>query len=151
MSASVLLERLQGIKQTGPGRWLAKCPAHEDRSPSLSIRELDDGQLVVEVKGVDVYDPTTGEVRSNSTEQIALWMIDSDYDEESFFVRHCYFTGGGDPYKRLRQALKADIDEDAWAALYRTSSLPFAKPTTGKVAVKVINDYGDEVVKVIDV
>ena len=97
-----------------------------------------------------MYDPTTGDVRSNSTEQIGLWMIDSDYDEESFFVRHCCFTGGGDPYKLLREALKADIDEDAWASLYRTTSLPFPKPSTGKVAVKVINDYGDEVVKVID-
>ena len=73
-----------------------------------------------------------------------------DYDEESFFVRHCYFTGGQDPYKRLKQALKADIDTDAWATLNRTESRPFARPSTGKIAVKVINDYGDEVVKVLD-
>jgi adenine-specific DNA-methyltransferase len=77
-------------------------------------------------------------------------MIDTDYDGESFFVRHCYFTGGQDPYKRLRAALRADIDEEAWATLYRTESRPFAKPATGKVAVKVINDYGDEVVKVLE-
>ena len=74
---------------------------------------------VVDLKGVDVYDPTTGEVRSNDTDQIALWMIDTDYNEESFFVRHCYFTGGNDPYKRLKTALKADIDADAWESLYR--------------------------------
>ncbi len=100
--------------------------------------------------GVDVYDPNTGEIRSNDTDQIALWMIDTAYNEESFFVRHCYFTGGQDPYARLKRALKADIDEDAWASLYRTESRPFPRPETGKIAVKVINDYGDEVMKVFD-
>ena len=105
----------------------------------------------VELLGVDVYDPTTGEVRSNSTDQIALWMIDTNYNGESFFVRHCYFTGGQDPYKRLKTALKAEIDEEAWASLYRTTSRPFPKPETGKIAVKVINDYGDEVMKIFDV
>ena len=92
--------------------------------------------------------PTTGEIRSNDSSEIALWMIDSNYNEESFFVRHCYFTGGQDPYARLKRALKADIDEDAWASLYRTESRPFPRPETGKIAVKVINDYGDEVMKV---
>ena len=79
---------------------------------------------------------------------IALWMIDTDYNEESFFVRHCYFTGDNDPYKRLKTALRADIDADAWDSLYHTTSRPFPKPVTGKIAVKVINDYGDEVMKV---
>jgi adenine-specific DNA-methyltransferase len=119
--------------------------------PDIEVRDTGDKELVVEVKGVDVYDPTTGDVRSGGVDQIALWMIDTDYDEESFFVRHCYFTGGQDPYKRLKQALKADIDEDAWATLYRTESRPFLRPSTGKLAVKVINDYGDEVVKIFHV
>ena len=95
--------------------------------------------------------PTTGEIRSSGTGEIALWMIDTDYDGESFFVRHCYFTGNTDPYARLKRALKADIDEDAWASLYATESRAFARPETGKIAVKVINDYGDEVMKVFDV
>ena len=91
-------------------------------------------------------------MRSNDTGQIALWMIDTDYNEESFFVRHCYFTGGNDPYKRLKTALKADIDADAWASLYRTVSRPVpAARDSGKIAVKVINDYGDEVMKVFEV
>ena len=105
----------------------------------------------VKLHGVDVYDPNTGEMRSNETDQIALWMIDTAYNSESFFVRHCYFTGGQDPYARLKRALKADIDEDAWASLYATESRAFARPETGKIAVKVINDYGDEVMKVFDV
>jgi adenine-specific DNA-methyltransferase len=107
-----------------------------------------DGKLVVKVKGVDVYDPTTGQIRSSSTDDIACWFIDTDYNGESFFVRHAYFTGAGDPYERLKRALRAEIDEAAWSALYSTKSYPFDPPQTGKIAVKVINHYGDEVMKV---
>ena len=96
--------------------------------PDIDLHEIDDGRLVVEIRGVDVFDATTGEVRSNDTSQIALWMIDTAYDGESFFVRHCYFTGGGDPYKRLKTALKADVDADAWASLYDTTSRPSTAP-----------------------
>ena len=119
--------------------------------PDIDLLDTDDGRLAVRINGVDVFDPTTGEVRSNDTGQIALWMVDTDYNEESFFVRHCYFTGGNDPYKRLKAALKADIDPEAWETLYRTESRSFDQPETGKIAVKVINDYGDEVMKVFEV
>ncbi|MFN8080763.1 MAG: DNA methyltransferase [Kineosporiaceae bacterium] len=119
--------------------------------PDIEITTTDDDQVVVKLRGVDVYDPTTGEVRSGATDQVALWMIDTAYNEESFFVRHCYFTGGNDPFKRLKTALKADIDADAWASLYSSVSRPFDRPDSGKIAVKVINDYGDEVMKVFDV
>ncbi|HUP17287.1 MAG TPA: site-specific DNA-methyltransferase, partial [Acidimicrobiia bacterium] len=111
----------------------------------------EDGQIVVELRGLDVYDPTTGEIRSNSTDDIACWFIDTDYNRESFFVRHAYFTGGNEPYDRLKRALRAEIDEDAWATLYSTTSRPFPKPDTGRIAIKVINHYGDEVMKVYDV
>ncbi len=110
-----------------------------------------DKKLVVEIKGVDVYDPTTGQIRSSSTDDIACWFIDTDYNGESFFVRHAYFTGAGDPYERLKRALRAEIDEAAWSALYSTKSYPFDPPQTGKIAVKVINHYGDEVMKVYEV
>ena len=105
----------------------------------------------VEIKGVDVYDPTTGQIRSSSTDDIACWFIDTDYNGESFFVQHAYFTGAGDPYERLKRALRAEIDEAAWSALYSTKSYPFDKPTSGRIAVKVINHYGDEVLKVYEV
>jgi adenine-specific DNA-methyltransferase len=105
-------------------------------------------KLIVEIKGVDVYDPTTGEIRSSSTDDIACWFIDTDYNEESFFVRHAYFTGADEPYDKLKRALRAEVDETAWQSLYSTVSRPFAPPTTGKIAVKVINHYGDEVLKV---
>lgn len=135
----------EDLKKTGAGNLFTVFG-----EPDIDLNETKDG-WVVDLKGVDVYDPTTGEVRSNSTDQIALWMLDTNYNGESFFVRHCYFTGGQDPYKRLKTALKADIDEEAWASLYRTSSRPFPKPDTGRIAVKVINDYGDEVMKIFEV
>jgi adenine-specific DNA-methyltransferase len=116
--------------------------------PDLELRTLPDSKLQVELHGLDVYDPTTGEIRSSSTDDIACWFIDSDYNEESFFVRHAYFTGADEPYKKLQRALKAEIDEDAWSTLYSTVSRPFDAPSTGKIAVKVINHYGDEVLKV---
>ena len=94
--------------------------------PDVKIEHTTDG-IVVEIRGVDVYNPTTGEIRSSGTGEIALWMIDTDYDEESFFVRHCYFTGNTDPYARLKKALKADIDEAAWQSLYSTRSRPFPR------------------------
>jgi adenine-specific DNA-methyltransferase len=106
------------------------------------------GQLQVEVRGLDVYDPTTGEIRNSSTDDIACWFIDTAYNGESFFVRHGYFTGADEPYDKLKRALKAEIDEAAWSSLYSTTSRPFARPETGKIAVKVINHYGDEVLKV---
>jgi adenine-specific DNA-methyltransferase len=132
------------LKKTGAGNLFTVFG-----EPDIEITEADD-QLTVTLHGVDVYDPSTGEVRSRDTDQIALWMIDSDYDGESFYVRHAYFTGGQDPYKKLKNALKAEIDEDAWAGLYRTESRPFPKPSTGRIVVKVINDYGDEVLQVFD-
>jgi len=135
----------EDLKKTGAGNLFMVFG-----EPDIDVASAD-GQVVVTLNGVDVYDPTTGEIRSNDTSQIAMWMIDTDYDEESFFVRHCYFTGGNDPYKRLKVALKADIDEDAWDSLYRTESRPFERPEGGRIAVKVINDYGDEVMKVYDV
>ena len=119
--------------------------------PDLELRTLPGGKLQVELHGLDVYDPTTGEIRSSSTDDIACWFIDSDYNEESFFVRHAYFTGADEPYKKLQRALKAEIDEDAWSTLYSTVSRPFDPPSTGKIAVKVINHYGDEVLKVYEV
>jgi adenine-specific DNA-methyltransferase len=133
------------LKKTGAGNLFTVFG-----EPDVKIETVGD-ELRVVLRGVDVYDPNTGELRSDDTGQIALWMIDSAYDGESFFVRHCYFTGNQKPYERLKKALKAEIDEDAWAELYGTTSRQFARPESGRIAVKVINDYGDEVLKVFDV
>jgi len=104
--------------------------------------------LTVEVCGLDVYDPTTGQLRSSSVDDIAAWFLDTDYDGDAFFVRHAYFTGADDPYDRLRRALRADISDEAWATVNSTISRSFPMPSTGKIAIKVINHYGDEVMKV---
>jgi adenine-specific DNA-methyltransferase len=116
--------------------------------PDVEVKKAKDGKLTAEIKGLDVYDPTTGEIRSSSTDDIACWFIDTNYNGESFFVRHAYFTGADEPYEKLKRALRAEVDESAWSALYSTVSRPFDKPATGKIAVKVINHYGDEVLKV---
>jgi len=105
----------------------------------------------VKVNGVDVFHPQTGEVRSDGPEGIACWFIDTDYNEESFFVRHAYFLGANDPYGALKTTLRAEIDEDAWATLYSDTSRPIERPKGGKIAVKVINHFGDEVMKVFGV
>ncbi len=107
--------------------------------------------LKVKINGVDVFDPATGEVRSDDADGIACWFVDTDYNEESFFVRQAYFLGAGDPYKSLKTTLKAEIDPDAWATLNSDTSRAFPKPSTGRIAVKVINHLGDEVMKVFGV
>ncbi len=116
--------------------------------PDIEQMEEGDGSLRVRVKGVDVFDPSTGEVRSDNADGIACWFIDTDYNEESFFVRHAYFLGQNDPYSALKTTLKAEIDPDAWATLRSDTSRSFPKPTSGRYAVKVINHLGDEVMKV---
>jgi adenine-specific DNA-methyltransferase len=110
-----------------------------------------DGQLVVKINGVDVFHPSTGEVRSDGADGIACWFLDTDYNEESFFVRHAYFLGANDPYKALKTTLRAEIDPDAWATLNSDTSRPFPEPNNGRFAVKVINHLGDEVMKVFKV
>jgi adenine-specific DNA-methyltransferase len=116
--------------------------------PDIDVRPAGDGQLEVEIRGLDVYDPTTGELRSSSVDDIAAWFLDTDYDGDAFFVRHAYFTGADDPYDKLRRALRADISDETWATINSTVSRPFSRPQSGKIAIKVINHYGDEVMKV---
>ena len=116
--------------------------------PDIDVLDSDDGQIQVRVNGVDVFHPNTGEVRSDGPEGIACWFIDTDYNQESFFVRHAYFLGAGDPYKSLKTTLRAEIDEDAWSTLHSATSRPFPRPEQGRIAVKVINHLGDEVMKV---
>jgi adenine-specific DNA-methyltransferase len=131
------------LKKTGAGNLFMYFG-----EPDIEVKPQKDGKLVVKIKGLDIYDPTTGQIRSHSTDDIACWFIDTNYNGESFFVRHAYFTGAEEPYDKLKRALRAEIDEAAWSALYSTTSRPFGPPNTGKIAIKVINHYGDEVLKV---
>ena len=137
------LHMSEELKNTGTGNLFVVFG-----EPDIEWQFNDAGEIVVKVLGVDVFDPKTGEVRASGHDDIAAWFIDTDYNEESFFVRHAYFLGANDPYSSLKSALKAEIDEDAWATLYRDMSRPFARPKSGRFAVKVINHFGDEVMKV---
>jgi adenine-specific DNA-methyltransferase len=117
--------------------------------PDIEILPAGPDQIQVKIKGVDVFKPQSGEIESGGPDTIALWFIDTDYNEESFFVRHAYFLGAAtDPYKALKTTLRAEVDEEAWTSLNSDTSRPFPKPGSGRIAVKVINHLGDEVMKV---
>ena len=137
------LHMADDLKNTGKGNLFVIFG-----EPDVDILEAEDDLLQVRINGVDVFDPTTGEVRSDNADGIACWFIDTDYNEESFFVRHAYFLGANDPYKALKTTLKAEIDEEAWETLQSDTSRPFPVPLSGRIAVKVINHLGDEVMKV---
>ena len=121
--------------------------------PDIALERRPDGACVVRLNGVDIFDPTTGEVRSsrNLEEDVACWFVDTDYDGDSFFVRQAYFLGGKDPFEKLKAALKAAVDEAAWSTLRASESRPFPPPKSGRIAVKVINHYGDEAMRVFGV
>ena len=125
--------------------------------PDIEVEDAgldDDGQELIAIKihGVDIFNPATGQVQSDETDGIACWFVDTDYNEESFFVRQAYFLGASnDPYSALKTTLRAEIDEEAWATLRSDTSRPFPKPDSGRVAVKVINHLGDEAMKVLTV
>ena len=137
------LHMADNLKNTGGGNLFVIFG-----EPDIDVEDADGGMITVRVNGVDVFDPRRGEVRSDGAEGIACWFIDTDYNEESFFARHAYFLGAGDPYKSLKTTLKAEIDPEAWATLNSAQSRPFPKPPSGRIAVKAINSLGDEVMKV---
>ena len=140
------LHMANDLKNTGKGNLFVVFG-----EPDIDLLREKDGHMRVKVNGVDVFHPSTGEVRSDDADGIACWFVDTDYNEESFFVRHAYFLGANDPYKALKRTLRAEIDEDAWATLNSDTSRPFSKPKSGRIAVKVINHLGDEVMKVFKV
>lgn len=137
------------LKKTGSGNLFLAFG-----EPDVKVKETKGG-VVVEIIGIDIYDPVKSEIRSSGSgdpeHEIAAWFIDTNYSGDAFFVHHAYFLGADKPYEKLKKALKADINEDAWEELYSTISRPFPKPKTGKIAVKVINHYGDEVMKVMEI
>ena len=132
------LDMAEDLKNTGKGNLFVIFGESD-----MTILPADGGRVRLKVNGVDVFDPTT-----DGPAGIACWFIDTDYNEESFFVRHAYFLGANDPYGAPKTTLKAEIDEAAWATRHSDTSRPFDKPRSGRIAVKVINHLGDEVMKV---
>ena len=137
------LHMADDLKNTGKGNLFVIFG-----EPDIDILDTDDGQIKVKINGVDVFHPNTGEIRSDDIGDIACWFVDTDYNEESFFARHAYFLGANDPYKSLKTTLKSEINQEAWATLKSDTSRSFDKPKSGRIAVKVINHLGDEVMKV---
>ena len=140
------LHMAEDLKNTGKGNLFVIFG-----EPDISVLNEPDGRIRVRVNGVDVFKPQTGEVVSDGADGIACWFIDTDYNEESFFVRHAYFLGANDPYSSLKITLKAEINTEAWETLNSDTSRAFVKPKNGRFAVKVINHLGDEVMKVFKV
>ena len=140
------LHMADDLKNTGKGNLFVVFG-----EPDIRVNDEGAGKVSVKIAGVDVFHPNTGEVRSDGPDGIACWFIDTDYNEESFFVRHAYFLGANDPYSALKTTLKADVDQEAWDTLHSDTSRPFPKPKSGRIAVKVINHLGDEVMKVFKV
>ncbi len=140
------LHMAEDLKNTGKGNLFIVFG-----EPDIDLIDVEGGKIRVKVNGVDVFKPQTGEVVSDGADGIACWFIDTDYNEESFFVRHAYFLGANDPYSALKTTLKAEIDPEAWATLNSDISRPFDRPKNGRIAVKVINHLGDEVMKVFKV
>jgi adenine-specific DNA-methyltransferase len=140
------LHMADNLKNTGKGNLFVIFG-----EPDIEIIQASDNKIQVKINGVDVFHPSTGEVRSDGADGIACWFIDTDYNEESFFVRHAYFLGANDPYGALKNSLKAEINKEAWESLNSDISRAFPKPKSGRIAVKVINHLGDEVMKVFKV
>jgi adenine-specific DNA-methyltransferase len=140
------LHMADDLKNTGKGNLFVIFG-----EPDIDLSKQTDGRYTVRVRGVDVFNPATGKVKSDGPEGIACWFLDTDYNEESFFVRHAYFLGANDPYSALKTTLKAEIDREAWESLNSDISRPFERPKSGRIAVKVINHLGDEVMKVFKV
>src|SRR3954451_14153824 len=151
-AAALAIQVAKGILSMGWAFWSVDHvkQSHSGGPPPLTIKMSWPGVVNCQPECSQFGSIWDGlQIRSSSTEDIACWFVDTEYNGESFFVRHAYFTGAGEPYDNLKRALKAEVDEAAWASLYSTKSRPFAKPLSRKVAVKVINHYGDEVLKVI--
>ncbi len=137
------LHMSEDLKNTGKGNLFVIFG-----EPDIDLLAVDKDQIQIRINGVDVFHPNTGEIRSDGPNGIACWFIDSDYNEESFFVRQAYFLGANDAYGALKTTLKAEINEEAWSTLHSAISRPFPKPASGRIAVKIINHLGDEVMKV---
>ncbi len=142
------LHMAKDLKNTGKGNLFVVFGEPDIEMLPGGDGASDDDRIRVKIRGVDVFHPGSGEIRSDGADGIACWFIDTDYNEESFFVRHAYFLGAGDPYKALRTTLNAEIDSEAWATLRSDTSRAFDRPKSGRIAVKVINHLGDEVMKV---
>jgi adenine-specific DNA-methyltransferase len=118
--------------------------------PDVDVHPSHGKTWVAELRGVDTYDPTTGEVKSSRGRDVAAWFLDHDYDGRTFCVCQAFFPGGDNPWAKLGRALRGVIDEEAFARMRGTKSAPFRPGDHNRVAVKVIDFRGNEVIKVVE-
>jgi adenine-specific DNA-methyltransferase len=117
--------------------------------PDVRVEKQKDGTCVVQLRGVDIYDPLTGKVHSTRGEDVAAWFLDTDYDGKTFHICQAFFPGDANAWDKLQRALKAQIDAEAFERMRGTVSFPFQPGEHRRIAVKVIDFRGNEVVRVI--
>jgi len=144
MNADMLTDDLRKKRSSNESFWLVG-------QPDVRIHKVEDGKIQVEVMGFDYYNPKTGNVESGGKKNIAMWMLDTDYDNRSLFPSQVFFpmAGAGDGWDKLAKNLKAEIDEEKIESFKGTISLPFEAGSA--VAVKIIDDRGIESLRVLKV
>lgn len=144
MNADMLTDDLRKKRSSNESFWLVG-------QPDVRIHKVEGGKIQVEVMGFDYYNPKTGNVESGGKKNIAMWMLDTDYDNRSLFPSQVFFpmAGAKDGWAKLAKNLKAEIDEEKIEAFKGTISLPFEAGSA--VAVKIIDDRGIESLRVLTV
>lgn len=144
MNTDLLTEDLKKGRSVNQSFWLMG-------QPEVEVKKLKNGQLQVEVHGFDYFDTLKGELVSGGKSKIAMWALDTDYDERSLFPRQVFFpmAGGGEGWEKLKKSIRAELDEDRLEFFHGTVSLPFESGEYGKIAVKIVDDRGIESLKVI--
>jgi len=143
MNTDLLTEDLKKAKSSNQSFWLMG-------QPEVEVRTLKDGRYEVEVHGFDYFDTVKGELISGGKSKIAMWSLDTDYDERSVFPRQVFFpmAGKGEGWEKLKKNLRAELDESKLERFHGTVSLPFAAGDNRKIAVKIVDDRGIESLKV---
>ena len=143
MNIDLLTEDLKKARATNQSFWLMG-------QPEVEVRTRNDGQFEVEVHGFDYFDTVMGELVSGGKSKIALWALDTDYDDRSLFPRQVFFpmAGKGEGWEKLKKDIRAELDETLLQAFHGTISLPFELGENRKIAVKIIDDRGIESLKV---
>jgi adenine-specific DNA-methyltransferase len=160
MNADLLTEDLKKKRTSNESFWLIgqpdvvlrKSKVQGPKSKAGSANDKAEQLWEVEVKGFDYYDTKTGQIVSGGAAQIAMWMLDTDYDGRSLFARQVFFPMAGEKegWSKLAKNLKAEIDGTLIEAYRGTVSLPFAPGKQGRVAVKIVDDRGIESLKILE-
>ena len=144
MNTDLLTEDLKKARSSNQSFWLMG-------QPDVVVRQQKDGLYVVEVNGFDYFDTKTGELKSGGKKNIAMWLLDTNYDERSLFPSQVFFPMAGDKdgWGKLKRTIRAELDEVKLEQFRGTVSLPFEAGDNHKVAVKIVDDRGIESLKII--